>query len=382
MNKKAFHFEIHDLLTQFVAAYDDVVISRYNKNRVEKERIKVRYVHAPKNRIIYDLNNKSQNLTLPVISISITSIERDEGRVFNKISGMYLPTQVTENSPARTAQIRMPVPVNVSVAVSIIGQYQTDVEQIISNFVPYSNPYIIICWKIPEKFHLGYTSEIRTEVFWSGSMALEYPIEVSSSDKARFSANTTFTIKGFLFPEAPEDPYKNIYFIDNNLKTTSSMLLNLEDYQTMNDNSYVYDEKNKILNETSTAHVSGTPSLTNVYRIFNSDMIELSGSCDVSMSSGQQVPLMVLGRRFNSSSFVILSCDNNSINTLPLSTFEYEYYPAISGYVVNSNVVNENVLTFNLPYLNSNTSINLIVANKIGWADAYSINTHINYITI
>ena len=228
MNKKAFHFEIHDLLTQFVAAYDDVVISRYNKNREEKERIKVRYVHAPKNRIIYDLNNKSQNLTLPVISVSITSIERDETRVFNKISGMYLPTKVTDNSPARTAQIRMPVPVNISLAVSIIGQYQTDVEQIISNFIPYTNPYIIISWKIPEQFHLGYTNEIRTEVFWSGSMQLEYPIEVSSNDKARFSANTSFTIKGWLYKAIPDANAGNgehlIFTINANFYSLSSII--------------------------------------------------------------------------------------------------------------------------------------------------------------
>jgi hypothetical protein len=48
MHNKTFNFEIRDLLTQFIAAMDDVVISRYNKEREEKERIKVRYVHAPK----------------------------------------------------------------------------------------------------------------------------------------------------------------------------------------------------------------------------------------------------------------------------------------------------------------------------------------------
>jgi hypothetical protein len=381
MNKKAFHFEIHDLLTQFVAAYDDVVISRYNKNRVEKERIKVRYVHAPKNRIIYDLNNKAQNLTLPVISVSITSIERDESRVFNKIAGMYLPIQATDNSPVRTAQIRMPVPVNISLAVSIIAQYQTDVEQIISNFIPYTNPYIIISWKIPEEFHLGYTNEIRTEVFWSGSMALEYPIEVTSSDKARFSANTAFTIKGLLFPEAPDDPYKNIYFIDNNLKSTSNILLNLEDYQYMEDNSYVYDAKNKILNETSTAHVSGSPYLTNIYRNVSSVMKELSGSVVLEQISGENIHLTVLGKRFNSQSYVLLS-SVNTINTLNLTSFEFTYFPTISGYVIPCNILSENVLTFELPNLNINTPLNLIVGNSIGWSDVYSINTQINYVTI
>ncbi len=381
MNKKAFHFEIHDLLVQFVAAYDDVIISRYNKQREEKERIKVRYIHAPKNRVIYDLNNKSQNLTLPVISISINSITRDDSRVFNKITGMYLPRQPLENSPSKTAQIRMPVPVNVSVNMSIIAQYQTDIEQILSNFIPYTNPYIVISWKIPETFHLNYVNEIRTEVLWGGDIQLEYPIEVTSSDKARFSANTTFTIKGYLFPEAPEDPYKNIYFIDNNLKTTSSILLNLEDYQKMQSSSYFYDPNSKLLNETSTAHVSGSPYLTNVYRNVSSFMQELSGEVNLQQVNDENINLTILGKRFNSNTFVLLST-LNSVSSLNLTAASYNYFPTVSGYIIPCNILSENILTISLPLLNISTPMNLIVANNIGWYDTYSINTHINYVTI
>ena len=44
MKNRAFHFEIKNLLTQFVAAFDDTVISRYNKDRERKSNIEVRYV--------------------------------------------------------------------------------------------------------------------------------------------------------------------------------------------------------------------------------------------------------------------------------------------------------------------------------------------------
>ena len=43
MKNRAFHFEIKNLLTQFVAAFDDTVISRYNKDRERKSNIEVRY---------------------------------------------------------------------------------------------------------------------------------------------------------------------------------------------------------------------------------------------------------------------------------------------------------------------------------------------------
>ena len=41
MKNRAFHFEIKNLLTQFIAAFDDTVISRYNKNREKKSNIEV-----------------------------------------------------------------------------------------------------------------------------------------------------------------------------------------------------------------------------------------------------------------------------------------------------------------------------------------------------
>ena len=71
MKNRAFHFEIKNLLTQFVAAFDDVVISRYDKNRQARQNIDVRYVFAPKQRVMYDIINKAQNITLPVVSINL-----------------------------------------------------------------------------------------------------------------------------------------------------------------------------------------------------------------------------------------------------------------------------------------------------------------------
>ena len=47
MKNRAFHFEIKDLLTQFIAAFDDTVISRFNKDRNPGSDIEVRYVFAP-----------------------------------------------------------------------------------------------------------------------------------------------------------------------------------------------------------------------------------------------------------------------------------------------------------------------------------------------
>ena len=127
MNKQPYYFEIKDLITQFISAFDDVVISRYNKSRVIQDKIEVRYAYAPKERVLHDLINKAQHITVPAIAVSIGSVSRDETRDFNKITGSY------SESPDLTSEVSdllpSPVPVNVSVNMSIITRFQTDMDQ-------------------------------------------------------------------------------------------------------------------------------------------------------------------------------------------------------------------------------------------------------------
>jgi hypothetical protein len=372
MQNKTYHFEIHDLLTQFVAAMDDVVISRFNKQREEKERIKVRYIHAPKERVLYDLVNKAQNITLPVISVNITSIQRDETRVFNKIDGFFEP--ISRNTQNRlTARISMPVPVNLSVAVSIIANYQTDLEQILSNFVPYSNPYIIISWKTPTEFQLQNTEEIRSEVLWDGTISLEYPTELESGTKARFAANTNFTIKGWIFPAVMDELYKNIYFVDSNFRLTDKFNLNYDSYST--DLSAVNG-----LTETETVSISGSPLLTNIYINKENGPMELSGSHTL---VGSRNTFIILGQNFQYTTGILISSNSNSFYT-NLTSLSYDYYPTVNGFVLpkeNYKVMNKNAIHITLPSFNKNAKINFVVLNPVGWKDTNSINTNFYYIS-
>ena len=55
MRWKSTYFEIQDLIIQFANAFDSIVIGRYNKNREQKDRIFVRYLYSPKQRVLYDI---------------------------------------------------------------------------------------------------------------------------------------------------------------------------------------------------------------------------------------------------------------------------------------------------------------------------------------
>tara|TARA_R110002020_G_scaffold114605_2_gene263751 strand:- start:339 stop:1004 length:666 start_codon:yes stop_codon:yes gene_type:complete len=216
VKNQAYYFEIKDIVTQFVAAFNNVVINRYNKDKSVADRINVRYVYSPKDRVLHDLVNKSQHISLPVVAVSISSIARDENRVFNKILGHY----ETKPNEVSSKFLPSPIPINIGMKMSIMTRYQTDLDQILSNFIPYNNPYIIISWKVPSELSSSLT-EIRSEVLWDGNIAINYPNELQPNQPARVSADTSFTIKGWIFPGQETEDGKNILHVSTNFTTVS-----------------------------------------------------------------------------------------------------------------------------------------------------------------
>jgi len=235
MRWKSTYFEIQDLIIQFANAFDSIVIGRYNKNREQKDRIFVRYLYAPKQRVLYDIINKAKTITLPVVTINVASITRDNERVFNKLPDVNSFYFGNENV---SSKYNAPTPVNIDINFSIITRYQLDMDQILSNFIPYNNPYIIISWPVPAGLSdLSQKQEIRSEVLWSGNINMSYPIELNASDKARVTADTTFTIKGWIFPAA-QNAVDNIYVVNSNFYAVSGTentgtVLTLDNYPTL-----------------------------------------------------------------------------------------------------------------------------------------------------
>lgn len=258
MTSQGYFFEIRDLLTQFVAAFDNVVIKRYNKNREVQSKLQVRYVYSPKERVMFDLVNKTQNITVPVVAVSIASISRASDRVFNKVPGFYFQRRSTDTEPygTTTSYMRTPVPIDINVSMSILTKYQSDMDQIISNFVPYNNPYIILSWKIPTDFNLTNLYEIRSEVLWGGSIAMAYPIDIAANVKYRVTADTTFTIKGWLFPAAPTEETKNIFQIDANFYNSSGVTLE-STYDSLSGETFTYPVSTGLLDDMETVSLTG-----------------------------------------------------------------------------------------------------------------------------
>jgi hypothetical protein len=222
-----FNWEIQTLVEQFVSAFNDVVIKRYNFN--DKTTIqptsghKVKYVYAPKQRVFNALKTPAPGgLTVPAIAVTMSSITRDANRVFNKIEGFNVNYAPKINTEQLIKNIPQPVPINIGVNMTIVTKYQNDMDQILSNFVPYCDPYIIISWKLPSLNNSKIPYEIRTEVLWNGTINMQYPTDLGSNQPYRVTADTSFTIKGWLFKKM-DTIYSKIFTIEADFNDLSCL---------------------------------------------------------------------------------------------------------------------------------------------------------------
>jgi hypothetical protein len=363
-----YNFEVKDLLTQFVAAFDDTVIKRYDKNNNARQEIGVRYVFAPKQRIMHDIVNKAQNIELPVVAINLASVSYDTERVFNKLNNFENYANANTSSAIRT-----PTPVNLTVNMSILCRYMQDMEQIISNFVPYSDPYIILSWKEPVSDNVNNTIEIRSEVLWDQNISLNTPTETTYSDKFRIIADTTFTIKGWLF-RSKNERSSPIYFIENNFVNVrpdfnfNQGLSSLE-YESFFD-SLTSDA------DIETITLSGIPDITNVFFNTSGSLLPIDNPITIKrdLSSGGR-SYTLYGDNYNETEFLMLS--SNSAITTGFTAVSTTYTGEVSGYLLpNSqwNVLNNQILNIMIPALTASGRFDVIVKNPAGWKTSAEID--------
>jgi len=348
------------------------VIKRFNRAGAPEQEVEVRYVFAPKQRIMHDVVNKAQNLQLPVVAVNLTSVSYDTDRVFNKLHNFDNASGVNSASSIRT-----PTPVNLTVNMSILCRYMQDMEQILSNFIPYADPYIVLAWKEPVSDALDSdVIEIRTEVLWDQTINLNTPTETTYSDKFRIIADTSFTIKGWLFRNQNETS-NPIYFIENNFINTSptysfNQALTSLEYEAFFD-SLSADAGYDI----DTISLSGIPEITNVYFNTSASLLEVNGP--VTVTSGAYTyntnSYTLLGSHYNETEFVLLS--SNSTLTTGFTSLSTTYTGTVSGYLLpaaNWTVLSDEVINITLPLLLDSGKFDIIIKNPAGWKTSAEID--------
>ena len=354
MKSYTYYWEIQTILEQFVGAFNDVFIKRYDKDKNlvgSTSGFKVNYVYGPKQRIFNSLQNPAPGgITVPAIAVSIGSISRDTTRVFNKNDGFNVEYSKSNTNFNFLKKIPQPVPINITVNMTLITKYQNDMEQLISNFAPYCDPYIVISWKTPSLDDSLIPYEIRTEVLWNGNVALQYPNDASPTQAFRITADTSFTIKGWLFKKIDEVINK-IYVINSDytaVNKDSTLLIDFDDYQT------------KYLS------ISARPQPRNIL------------PCEIVTFNqfDNYKKIEIYGKSFFDVRNVYLSASDEGIFdgiTLyhPFSSIPNmeNKYPAFRGIIVPEfTLYNENFLSFDLPQIPKLSGyVDVIIENEAGY---------------
>jgi hypothetical protein len=341
MNIYTYDFELQTMTTMLMNCFSDIIIKRFNVNRDARDQIKTRVVYAPKQRVLNDLLDKDQNIQLPVISVQIGGIARDESRVFNKLMGTF-------HHPANTTYSlneKGPQPIDVTYNLSIMTRYQQDMDQILSHLLPYINPYFVVSWRTPQRPDF----EIRSNVVWSGQTNIQYPVELNANQVARVVADLSFTFKGWLFQN--QTKHENIFTFDSTFNAVASRLEFLDAIEL------------DIHTKDNIVQVEAPPQP----RVLIPDHTKIN--------TRQQ--FSVWGRGFHGITNVYLSGApvaniSSTQNPFVLNSSLSSSNPAFNGYKLETNNWNidieENLLTFVVPSISSIGTMDLILENQGGYS--------------
>lgn len=354
MKYYTYHAEVMTMIEQFTAAFNDIIVKGYDEkgdliNNSSKE---VRFIYAPKQRVYESLITPGPGgITVPVVSISLGGISRDKSRVFNKIDGFNIPYHASGKSPQLLKNIPQPIPVNLTINMSILTRYQEHMDQIISNFVPYCDPYIIISWKFPGIDNSTVPFEIRSEVLWDGTIRNNYPAELQPNQAYRMSADTSFTIKGWLFKKMDELVEK-IFYIN-------------ADFSAVNQTS--------ILEKFSTEYIS-ISAIPNIRAVNPTKLYLWPLNDEKSVLNNLNIDLY--GKYFFDIKNIYLSASNP--NTLSGVEYwdQFNYFSKLSSFnppfsavkIPEFKVSSDNFISFNLPQIPAESGyIDIIVENEAGY---------------
>ena len=342
MREYNYNKEIKILLNQVLDAFGNLVVKRINESTgAEEDSVQVNLRYSPKSRTIQDIVNKNQHIQLPVMSLSIGGIAYDSSRTFNKIAGFY--TDV----PSATAfgKHYQPLPVILTLNLSVLSRYQNDLDQIITNLFTFFHPYIVISYTHPENGH-----EVRCVVQWDGNIPIQYPLDVAATAPYRITADSTFKVMGWIYRNFPNTVGK-IYKIDHNFQAVNKF----EDYYAMEELKTPYVSDNIVLSARPTVK-QVVPYITlngvsgNEFHI-HGDMFHYLSALYVSASPA------VYPNAYEIDYFA----DNPKLSAT---------YPAFTGLSVeNYEILGEKAVKFTLPTPQDVGHIAVIAINEAGYGN-------------
>lgn len=194
---RSYNKEVMNSTAQFINLFNDITIDRRNPDNNVQQTFEVGCVYGQRSRIIKSLENRGNTVVLPLITVNMKGLARDNSRVFGVHDGLlYQDGSGTYNYKKNTA-----VPIDITYELSIITKFQEDMDQIISNFVPFFNPDVYVVMRNP----VNTSSTIKCQVVWNGEINIIFPDDIAKESPARIVGTTSFTLKTWMFPGMGND---------------------------------------------------------------------------------------------------------------------------------------------------------------------------------
>ena len=200
------------------------------------------------------------------------------------------------------------------------------------------------------------------------------PKDTTYSEQFRIVADTSFTIKGWMFRNK-NDRSNPIYFIDTNFVNADSTYsftpaITAQDYESFFD-SLTADAN------IETVSLSGYPFTDSVFYNASGYPMPIDSPVTITTQAKQlnKGTFTLIGQNYNETEFVLLS--STSALTDTLTSVPTTYTGTIDGYLLplsSYTVQSDTVMNINLSNLNAPGTFQVVVKNPAGWTSTGSIS--------
>ena len=177
-------------IIQFLDVFNDIKIKRYDENGVFQRYVEVPIKFAPKERAYYYIFEKHQDEMLPMMSVTMNSVNFASERMGNRYKSL---TKSTSADSGTVQRFLNPVPYDITFTVFAWTKYMTDIDQILEQILPYFAPHIFIRVHIPElNFYFD------TKVVFNGANP-DIATDMSEEERRIIMYSLDFTVQAYLF---------------------------------------------------------------------------------------------------------------------------------------------------------------------------------------
>lgn len=190
MKFRSYNAELKTATSLFMNCFSNIKISRFDKDFNSAKDIVVPLVYGTRSRALKELENVNKTLKPPLLAVVKENISQDSQRMNETYSyKINMPDGHDILTKMRA------VPINIEFTLSGIAIYEDDLDQIISNFIPFFKPDIFVSWKHPRYKNM----EIKSQIVWDCRVNYQSPIDISEKDHEFYQFETTFTFKTWFF---------------------------------------------------------------------------------------------------------------------------------------------------------------------------------------